>query len=419
MHEERRGKVKKGFQVVVTVISLVMLLKWLNIFQESNGLGRPAVMIFLIVLFSAMLFLVETRMDHNHQIGKQNLENLDCVKYLFSIVIILLHLRPFPGISDKLDLAFNNIASRICVPFFFLINGFFVARKESGNPSYIKKYVESMLPLYLLWSAIYVPVLLSAAASYLPAAAVYLNSLNIPWYGWIPLVLAAIPAAIAVALVYAGTYYHLWYFPALFFSLITLGKWKKKFPIKYLLILSFFFLLFGATETYYGILPPDMQKILHYYYQLFFTTRNFLFFGLFYVVLGYTIGKRKDPYRKDSFLKFTVCIFLLVAEGLILQGTQRLNSNILLACVPLVYYLFLSLLYLDKLWLLPFRASLRGWSKYYYLIHPAVILFFQLLEWNHLAQLSVSWKILLILLTTHVLSLLLLRIKRRVPQLSI
>ena len=58
----------------------------------------------------------------------------------------------------QLDLAFNNILSRICVPVFFLITGYFVAQKEKTNPTYIRSYIQKNIHLYLVWSMIYIPV---------------------------------------------------------------------------------------------------------------------------------------------------------------------------------------------------------------------------------------------------------------------
>ena len=184
-------------------------------------------------------------------------------------------MRPFLGTSNQLDLAFNNIVSRICVPFFFVVTGYFVAKKEKDNPNYIKKYIKSMIPLYLTWCLIYLPIILVSAYSYLPQISSYISMIKIPVYLLVPLSIILIPIALIIVLLYTGTYYHLWYFPAVMLSLFVLSKWKKRWKIKYLFVISFILLLFGATETYYGFLPSSIKDWLSYYYNLFFTTRNF------------------------------------------------------------------------------------------------------------------------------------------------
>ena len=45
--------------------------------------------------------------------------------------------------------------------------------------------------------------------------------------------------------IYFGTYYHLWFFPALFLSVLILNYWKKHFSMDVLLVISFILLIFG------------------------------------------------------------------------------------------------------------------------------------------------------------------------------
>lgn len=149
--------------------------------------------------------------------------------------------------------------------------------------------------------------------------------------------------------------------------------------------------------------------------RFFFTTRNFLFFALFYVTLGYWMGKQEQPASSLCFLKLLLSIAALVGEGMLLQTTQRLDSNILLACVPLVYYLFSCLLYTNihvpQLSEIPFRAI----SKYYYLVHPLMILFVH--AW--FPQVDSFWmavaKVVCVLCCTHICTLLLIHMKKRYP----
>ena len=370
-----RMKYKKEMFVTIIVILLYIGMIVLNILQFPNILMGVLVGIIFIVCSSIVVLKVEKQMNDNYHKNQKCYENLDLFRYLFSIVIMILHLRPFLNTSYSLDLFFNNIVGRICVPFFFLVSGYFVAKKERQNKEYIKKYVKGMLPLYLTWSILYIPIILLYGSSYLPTIISYVQQIPIPIWLLIPLILLFSPVLLLLILLYSGTYYHLWYFPALMLSLLVLRWWKKRWKIQYLLIISFVLLLFGATETYYGILPHSFQHILSYYFKFFFTTRNFLFFGLFYVTLGYHIGQKKDLFVPYSFLKLIICVVLLIGETLFLQTTERLNSNIILSCFPLTYYFFLCLLYSNRMFQWRGKYSLRGLSKYYYLIHPGIIYF--------------------------------------------
>lgn len=388
---------------------LLLFLKWINVLQVDNKLGSPLVMIILLILCSFVSISFQNDIDNNYSKSKIYYQNIDILKYVCAILILILHLRPFQNFSSELDLAFNNIITRLCVPVFFLITGYFVAKKEKKDSQYIKTYIKKTLSFYFRWSLIYIPVAIAFGFTNLSVINDYLSKITIPVYLLVPLILLLLPILLGVAFFYTGVYYHLWYFPALILSLIVLDKWKKKFNIKYLLVIAFFLLLFGATETYYGVLPFTLKQLLSYYYTLFFTTRNFLFFGLFYVVLGYYMGTKKKVYSKFCFEKMIVCVFLLIFEAIILHDTERLNSNILLSCIPLTYYLFISTIYLTNN--LKLKFSFRSLSKYYYLIHPMILFFLSLLFKNISNYPYIN--IILTLITTHVVSVIVIRLKDR------
>ena len=408
-------KYKDKIIITLIITVLILFLKLINVFQIENGLGYPFTIILMIICFSFITISIQKNIDRNYKINKLYYQNLNVLKYISSILIIVLHLRPFLNFSNELDLAFNNIVTRICVPIFFMITGYFVAKKEKKNKNYIKDYIKKTIPLYFVWSLLYIPVVVGTIIQYLPIINEYVSKINIALPLLIILSVILLPIIVLVALCYTGIYYHLWYFPAIIFSLLVLKKWKKGFNIKYLLMISFILLLFGATETYYGTLPLSVKRIVSYYYNIFFTTRNFLFFGLFYVVLGYYLGTKKKIYSKYCFLKLIVSFFLLTFEAILLHDTTRLNSNILLSCIPLTYYLFISSIYITNNTKSNFQFGV--YSKYYYLIHPMVIFLISLVfrNINYYPYLN----ILIVLLITHIASVLIIKLKKKNQKLII
>lgn len=406
---------KKRNIIIITMNFLALLLYMTTMLQRENPFGHTLTVILLAASGSLLVIRMETHMAFHAQTKQLQYQNLDLFRFLSSIIIIVLHARPFFTVSYEIDMAINNIIGRICVPFFFFISGYFAAKQEQKKPDYIRSYIRSMIPVYLLWSAVYLPWSLSLAAPYIQQVSGLLCTIGLPTAIQNLLLLLLVPLAVIVALLYSGVYYHLWYFPALLLSMLVLRWWKRKYPLRGLLTVSFVLLLFGATETYYGFCGQFFQSLLHYYYAVFFTTRNFLFFALFYVTLGYWMGKQEQPASSLCFLKLLLSIAALVGEGMLLQTTQRLDSNILLACVPLVYYLFSCLLYTNihvpQLSEIPFRAI----SKYYYLVHPLMILFVH--AW--FPQVDSFWmavaKVVCVLCCTHICTLLLIHMKKRYP----
>lgn len=406
---------KKRNIIIITMNFLALLLYMTTMLQRENPIGQTLTVILLAASGSLLVIRMETHMAFHAQTKQLQYQNLDLFRFLSSIIIIVLHVRPFFTVSYEIDMAINNIIGRICVPFFFFISGYFAAKQEQKKPDYIRSYIRSMIPVYLLWSAVYLPWSLSLAAPYIQQVSGLLCTIGLPTAIQNLLLLLLVPLAVIVALLYSGVYYHLWYFPALLLSMLVLRWWKRKYSLRVLLTVSFVLLLFGATETYYGFCGQFFQSLLHYYYAVFFTTRNFLFFALFYVTLGYWMGKQEQPASSLCFLKLLLSIAALVGEGMLLQTTQRLDSNILLACVPLVYYLFSCLLYTNihvpQLSEIPFRAI----SKYYYLVHPLMILFVH--AW--FPQVDSFWmavaKVVCVLCCTHICTLLLIHMKKRYP----
>lgn len=406
---------KKRNIIIITMNFLALLLYMTTMLQRENPFGHTLTVILLAASGSLLVIRMETHMAFHAQTKQLQYQNLDLFRFLSSIIIIVLHARPFFTVSYEIDMAINNIIGRICVPFFFFISGYFAAKQEQKKPDYIRSYIRSMIPVYLLWSAVYLPWSLSLAAPYIQQVSGLLCTIGLPTAIQNLLLLLLGPLAVIVALLYSGVYYHLWYFPALLLSMLVLRWWKRKYSLRGLLTVSFVLLLFGATETYYGFCGQFFQSLLHYYYAVFFTTRNFLFFALFYVTLGYWMGKQEQPASSLCFLKLLLSIAALVGEGMLLQTTQRLDSNILLACVPLVYYLFSCLLYTNihvpQLSEIPFRAI----SKYYYLVHPLMILFVH--AW--FPQVDSFWmavaKVVCVLCCTHICTLLLIHMKKRYP----
>ncbi len=404
-------------EIVLTVVLslLIVTLKWINVLQIKN--------LFLMILFilgcSTLAVFLQQKLDKHYTQNEINYHNLDILKYVSAVLIIILHLRPFFNYSVSLDLAFNNIITRVCVPLFFVITGYFVGVKEKKYPEYIKQYISKTIPLYLVWSALYIPIIIEVAIRYYPTVQGYVDLVPLPLPMIILILLILSPIIIFISLIYSGVYYHLWYFPAVMLSLWTLKKWKERFQVKYLLLISFFLLLFGATETYYGVLPFSIRHLIDFYYKIFFTTRNFLFFGLFYIVLGYCMGQKEKLYSEHCISKLIVSMFCLVFEAIILQHFHRLNSNILLSCIPLTYYLFIFTLYITKQKEKRIHFSYREFSKYYYLVHPAIITLcfyvFKIIS----KQTDPYIQLVVVLFFTHITSYFFMFIKRRYPKLPI
>ena len=118
---------------------------------------------------------------------------------------------------------------------------------------------------------------------------------------------------------------------------------------------------------------------------------------------------KEKLYSKYCFVKLVVSFFLLTFEAILLHDIDRLDSNILLSCVPLTYYLFISAVYIAKNIKLKFPFG--DYSKYYYLIHPVIIFAISLLFENISNYPYLN--IFMVLLITHIISFLIVKLKSK------
>ncbi len=331
--------------------------------------------------------------------------NLDLARYLSSVLIIFVHLGPFNDRSPFATFLLNNTIVRLCVPLFFMITGYFVVKKEEKDPNYIYKYIKALIPQYLFWSLLYVP----QGFGYIKEMGLHPS---------------LYPLAIFVGLFYIGTYYHLWYFPALIVSLLLLKFLKKYISVAKILVIFFIFLLIGSFETYYGALPSGLKHIMDIYFEYFFTTRNFLFFGMFYVTLGYYLGQQSERRIKHSFSKTILFLIVFILEIYVIHGIKRMDSNILISAVPLSYYAFTTFLHTKKLPFIEFKQPLRQLYSYYYLVHPLVFLMLnnfipEVFKFGQQSYRIAFVKMILALLIVHAISVAIIELKSRYKKLPI
>lgn len=133
-----------------------------------------------------------------------------------------------------------------------------------------RQQVVRIIKLYLIWSLIYLPLwMIDNRESLHDQIGNYIQHF-----------------------LFDGSYWHLWYLPSLAFAIIFLGLLKKllKNDIRLILGCTLMLYLIGLTgDSYSGIFQkiPLVNCLLHYYRKIFLTTRNGLFYGVFFYSVGY------------------------------------------------------------------------------------------------------------------------------------
>lgn len=259
-------------------------------------------------------------------------------KLLAALFVIMIHTSPLTSVSPEADFVLTRIIARVAVPFFFLVTGFFVLPGCLLDTAKGFRYLRRIGLIYLASVLLYLPV--GFYAGHFQGAG---------------------PGDILRMLLVDGTFYHLWYLPALLLGFALMWVALRTLPLQAVCAVSLFLYgigLFG--DSYYGFLREG--SLLYAVYQGIFHvssyTRNGLFYAPAFLLLGYLISLQK-PYRpKDSaprfslrpsfgtlLLGFSLSSALLFAEGITLRllDVQR-HDSMYLALLPLMYFLFCLLL---------------------------------------------------------------------------
>lgn len=260
---------------------------------------------------------------------------IDVVKFLFAILILFAHYATewgkFPTI---LDYAFSLYI--IVVPFFFACSGYFLYSKvKKGNKEEIyKNYVIRIMKLYLAWTVIY---------------------FCFKVVGWILQggSVSEILHYLHTSLVFT-TYPTIWFLPACAVAAVMMYFLSRKFSIKTIGVIALVLYIIGSLGYSYDFLLSGenavfIKKVYEAYDAVFVTTRNGVFNGFPWFVLGCLVSEygsklKRHPilYGWGSFL----CLILTVAEAVIIK--VKFHSSGVDTVFFLIPFIFCLMMFLIK-----------------------------------------------------------------------
>lgn len=240
----------------------------------------------------------------------RNYNGIDLIKFLCAILVFIIHISPFQeNVSEFAKPAnfwLQNFACRVAVPFYFVSSGFFLFKK---------------MPLYRLDTEI--------VKTYCFKILRLLGA----WY----------------ILLFMGETGHLWYLGATVTAIILLSLCFH-FHIKpgYIYVMACVFYLIGLFgDSYYGIIAPLQNiAIFHFLFKVykltFSTTRNGVFMGFIFVLMGAIFSNRKIILRtRTALIGFVVSMLCLFAEVFLLkQNDIPIEYNMYVFLLPATFFLF-------------------------------------------------------------------------------
>ena len=315
---------------------------------------------------------------------------LDLFRIIAAVFVVAIHTSPFQSLSELskifgyINIFTIQIVARVAVPFFFTASGFFLFGHIKSLLTFkVRKYILKVIKLYFLWSLVYLPIRL---------AQIYVeNGINL--IGVLYLVRD---------IILTGTFTQLWFLNALVVSVFIIYMLLKKLNFYSVLYISLGLYIFGLFgDSYFGLSKNIifLNNLFIIYNKIFVTTRNGLFFGMFFVMLGGLISNTKIEKSKLTLFLFLFSFFLMTIEVYLLKKFNIAKDfNMLIMLIPNVYFLFKYLVSL-KHFDCPKCYLIRNISFLVFCIHMIyVFIVANILEYLGLDS-SVSYNPLLFMIT--------------------
>jgi len=203
---------------------------------------------------------------------------IDIAKLFFAYVVIGIHTNifnyysgEFEGLASTVLFVLGKIIVSVTVPFFFICAGYYF----KPNGKYLPKQVLRLLPPYFFWSIVY-------------NLALIVSERKIDAKGIIKGYLIASPGAA------------MWFIGAIIISFVILNRCRSKKATVGILTVSMILFLIGlGLDSYSGLFRGTFAEtfLQTYYFNIFESSRNFVFLGLPFVSLGFFLGRYGLPKR--------------------------------------------------------------------------------------------------------------------------
>ncbi|NWD69929.1 acyltransferase family protein [Pseudomonas gingeri] len=273
--------------------------------------------------------------------------NLDALKVLLAVFVVLLHGHFLGGNYTELGYVLCNGLFRVAVPTFFVINGYYLWKTLASGHSFATWFKRGLL-LYLFWMLIYSPTYVDLAT------------------------LASVSGVLGVLKQFVIGYFHLWYLVGMLGAGLLLYL-LRNCGTRLLSLLALGAFLIGLFLQYTRVYVELPDAFLQHFNQNDYTARNFLFMGFPFMAVGFLFARHGVPEkvtRRGVCTALVVGLVLVLAEARMnfsLQADARQNFDFLLSLPLITAALFLLPFVFFRASGSTFNAKL---SSAVYYVHP-------------------------------------------------
>lgn len=296
----------------------------------------------------------------NNQNKKARYIIIDIMKIFFAYLIMIHHIYLQYGINNNATRVISFIVGYMVVPYFFVTSGYFLFNKISlhidAKTSVIKLYAKKIVIMYLIWTVIMIvfriPEIVSIGTD--------IREQFIYWGKYIRVVLVI------------GEY-QLWYLIGIIQALIIFAICFKKNRIRTCVIVAaIIYILKIVIECLPTIVTGNfvLENIFQLYNIVFGTTRNGIFVGFVYMVIGCLFTKIKHKKRNSLFISGLVAIptIIIVSYCFSINGNHILAQILMTISVALLFYSSIQIKTKKN------SVVLRDMSTFVYVSHMTIVL---------------------------------------------
>lgn len=336
---------------------------------------------------------------------KRQYGGLDWGRMVAALLVVAIHTSPLATYSAEADWFLTRVLGRVAVPLFLLISGFFLLSEYLFAPTPGREAKKRLHKFCKRTACLY----LAAVLLYLPLgfyAGLYQDCRLTDWLR---------------LLLIDGTFYHLWYLPAVLTAVALLCGLRRWLSVEQLAVVALSLYGLGLLgDSYYGL--AQHWALLADFYQWLFQfcayTRNGFFLAPVFLLMGAWLGymaqqKHWQCCDRLQLIDLLPSLLFLAAEAILLRSLNWPRHDSMYLCLlPVLYGLFQLLLQ----WHVRAPAVLRPLSTAVYLLHPLVIVLVRgVAKVLGLSEILVTNRVghyLAVCLGTMLLSLLLLRLQK-------
>lgn len=263
---------------------------------------------------------------------REQYAGIDWFRIAAALLVVTIHTSPLAGWSAEADFFLTRVLARVAVPYFFMVTGRFVLADyflsedfQAGRIGRLGRYLRKILILYVASILIYLPVGIYAG---------HYEHLTV--------------GEVCRMLLFDGTFYHLWYFPACIMGVGLVCLSVRLWKIKGAFVAAGALYLFGLFgDSYYGLAVkcPPIALIYEKGFSLWSYTRNGLFMAPVFLLLGVCMTSRKKTRRqmgRGQLVIGLLCSFaLMTAEAFTLRYFELpRHDSMYVLLVPTVFFLY-------------------------------------------------------------------------------